>query len=438
MPVENVSAAGQDARGPQVAVGPDGTSSLIWSRNNGANRIVQVRTRATGGGFGLIQNLSAVGQDAITPAVATGPDGSVATVWTRSNGANTIVQTRSRTANGIFGPTQPLSEPGEDGGDPQLDVGPDGTAAVAWFRSSGSNDIVQARVRPANGAFGSVENVTGPVVAASDLGITVGPDGTATATWYGRPGLYVRSQAATRPPGGPFMAPVFLSADGQNSSYPQADIGPDGVATAIWTRYDGSSDIVQVASTLAPEFPLTVENRNPNRGKVESSPGGIDCGEICSAPFASYTEVRLTAIPAKGSRFAGWSGECAGMDPACAVKLVEARAVTAAFRVDLSQCPPRRLKPGKLKRNRKKGIAKLKFKAGGKGRVVLRGSKKVRKAARKVRRNGKGGLKVRARGKAARKLRKRGRIRVKVKLVYKPGGGCPNAKKTKKIRLLRK
>ena len=41
---------------------------------------------------------------------------------------------------------------------------------------------------------------------------------------------------------------------------------------------------------------------------MTSSPAGIDCGTTCSDQFASGTIVQLTAEPATGSQFAGWSG----------------------------------------------------------------------------------------------------------------------------------
>ncbi|MBI2875886.1 MAG: hypothetical protein HYY20_03290 [Candidatus Tectomicrobia bacterium] len=42
-------------------------------------------------------------------------------------------------------------------------------------------------------------------------------------------------------------------------------------------------------------------------GMVTSSHTGINCGTDCSEPYASGTEVILTASPAEGSVFAGWS-----------------------------------------------------------------------------------------------------------------------------------
>src|SRR5439155_11273577 len=61
-----------------------------------------------------------------------------------------------------------------------------------------------------------------------------------------------------------------------------------------------------------------------------SSPAGITCGTSCSASYASGTAVTLTATPAAGSVFTGWSGDCTGTG-ACAVTLSAATTVTATF-----------------------------------------------------------------------------------------------------------
>ena len=53
---------------------------------------------------------------------------------------------------------------------------------------------------------------------------------------------------------------------------------------------------------------LTVTKAGPGSGTVTSAPAGITCGAPCSATSASGTTVTLTATPAAGSTFAGWSG----------------------------------------------------------------------------------------------------------------------------------
>jgi hypothetical protein len=78
------------------------------------------------------------------------------------------------------------------------------------------------------------------------------------------------------------------------------------------------------------EFALTVALAGAGKGAVTSSPAGINCGIDCSEAYAAGTEVTLTATPASGSTFAGWSGACTGTG-ACKVTMSQARSVTATF-----------------------------------------------------------------------------------------------------------
>lgn len=72
------------------------------------------------------------------------------------------------------------------------------------------------------------------------------------------------------------------------------------------------------------------------QGTVTSSPAGIACGADCEESYPSGTLVRLTATPASGQRFSGWSGEgiaCPGTEP-CSITLSAARHVVASFQPD--------------------------------------------------------------------------------------------------------
>lgn len=66
-------------------------------------------------------------------------------------------------------------------------------------------------------------------------------------------------------------------------------------------------------------------------GRVTSEPAGIDCPGSCSAEFAGGTEVVLTAARDSGSAFAGFAGDCSGLDPACTVRVDGDQAVDALF-----------------------------------------------------------------------------------------------------------
>ena len=101
-----------------------------------------------------------------------------------------------------------------------------------------------------------------------------------------------------------------------------SDTGPCSVS--------GPSNVT-ITSTFLQVFTLDVMALGSGSGTVTSSPMGITCGAICSASFASGTTVTLTARPAAGSAFTGWTGGgCSGTEP-CTVTVSAATTVTATF-----------------------------------------------------------------------------------------------------------
>ena len=76
---------------------------------------------------------------------------------------------------------------------------------------------------------------------------------------------------------------------------------------------------------------LSVTKQGTGVGTVTSAPAGITCGTTCSASYNTRASVVLTAAPASGSTFGGWSGACAGTATTCTVAMSAVKAVSATF-----------------------------------------------------------------------------------------------------------
>src|SRR5947209_7559000 len=82
LPPESLSAPGQDAASPHVAVDSRGDTAALWTRSNGTHVIVQASVRlAEAGAWGPAQDLSPSGRDASSPEVAIDAAGDAFAVW---------------------------------------------------------------------------------------------------------------------------------------------------------------------------------------------------------------------------------------------------------------------------------------------------------------------------------------------------------------------
>jgi hypothetical protein len=114
----------------------------------------------------------------------------------------------------------------------------------------------------------------------------------------------------------------------------------NGVCTDAWPGGNTLSDFVTVYRSTGgiTSVVLSVGRAGTGIGTVSSNPVGISCGGSCSSSFTSGTVVTLTASPAAGSTFAGWSGAgCSGIG-ACSVTMNAAQSVIATFNTVSSSC----------------------------------------------------------------------------------------------------
>ena len=89
-----------------------------------------------------------------------------------------------------------------------------------------------------------------------------------------------------------------------------------------------------VSATFQGAAPRTLTIRVVGRGSVQSSVGpcvGRGPRTTCTRSVPAGRRVVLTAKPAAGMRFRGWSGACRGTRTTCSLTLSAARTVTATF-----------------------------------------------------------------------------------------------------------
>lgn len=178
-------------------------------------------------------------------------------------------------------------------------------AAVANFR------LAQTSPPPATTAYALTVTKSGTgTVASSPAGINCGT--TCTANFTGGTAVTL---AAT-----PASGYVFGGWSGACTG--------TGACTVTMTAAKSVTATFKAQTTT--KYTLTVTKAGAGVGTVTSNPAGINCGATCSYGFAAGTSVALSAAPASGYVFAGWSGACTGTG-ACTVPMSAAKSVTATF-----------------------------------------------------------------------------------------------------------
>jgi hypothetical protein len=244
MPPVDLSAAGQDAHDPQVAVDPDGDAVFTWRRFDGSDWRIQAQARSATGTLSAVQDLSEAGQDAFDPQVAVDPDGDAVFTWRRFDGSDWRVQARARSATGTLSAVQDLSDPGRNALEPQVAVDDAGDAVFAWRRSDGTNTRIQARERSAAGALSAVQTLSKGGQNAVLPQVAVDDAGDAVFAWAVIDSSGSRIQARARAAGGALSAVQDVSdrGAGQFALGPQVAVDADADAVFAWQRSDALGD----------------------------------------------------------------------------------------------------------------------------------------------------------------------------------------------------
>jgi PKD domain len=428
---------GDNSSQPNLAIDAAGDVSVVWMYHDAAipRNEVQVAVRPAGGSFSAPQTLSDTSQNADSPAVAMDSAGDAIAVWAGSDGTNSIIRASVRPANGSFSmPADDLSEPGKNADSPQIAMTPGGEATAVWSGSDGVYSIIQAATSPSpGGGFSTAVPLSTTGQNAFDPEVAVNAAGAATVVWKRSDGLNYIAQAATRmgPPDS-YSVPIDLSATGQDVVSPEVSMDGEGDATAVWRRSNGTNDIAQAAGYDAdpPELRnLSIPPSGMVGVPVSFSVSPFDIWPIASTAFdfgdgatADGASVSHTYM-AKGTYQVTVTSTDAAGTP-----------VSAGGAIAIA--PSNDFKIGRLSLNRKKGTGTFAVTAPGPGKFVLSG-KGVKKATKRVEQAGKVKLPIRARGKALKRLERRGKVRLSLTISFTPDGGTTLVKH-KKVTLIKK
>lgn len=296
-PAKEISDSSQTAgfNDARVVMNGAGTAVAVFTHWNGSNWIVQESTRPPGGDFGIPKSVSASGQDAQSPDVAINGAGAVVAAWVRRDGTTNCgggaceaAQAAVRPAGASsFASTQTLSGTTENASVPAAAIDPNGRATLVWVRSDDS--IIRSLFLNSAGVVDSgTQSLSASGAGADTPDVAVDDNNTAVATWQISSGVI---QASARPSGGSFATPAQdISAPGTSGSFlplPQVVVDPSGNAVVAWSQATNAGNTLMIQAARRPA--------NGSFGAVQNLSADTD-----------YSLIQAIAMDGEGSAIVDW------------------------------------------------------------------------------------------------------------------------------------
>jgi hypothetical protein len=413
-PIQTLSA--QDASFPRIGVDPAGNGYAVWQRDDGVEDEVEGRLLPAGGGApGPIRGFSTESEDATGPQLALNDTGTGLVIWRRSVEEGEL-RSSTFTLGGMPAASVLLAGGEDQIRTPALASRPDGGFLILFSQTTGAPDFeeaVQRRTVSAAGVVSAVADVSAYGNHAGGSALAVDGSGVATAVWtYRKENTETLRLQARRIDQGGSLGPLLPGVSGVASSPQTREVGVDGSgnATVVWDWED-------------PLFEVLTRRLFPD-GALESPTDTV----LAAQGLAANPREALTpslAVAPDGAALVAFLRSGGGQpdDQIQAVRFIPPPAAAAP--------PSNRFRFGKLKRNRKKGTAKLTVIVPGPGRLILAKTKAVKGANRSARAAGRVTIPIvirgRTKGRLARLAGKTGigRVRVRIRVTFAPTGGTP-------------
>ncbi len=214
-----------NARGDAVAGWTNTTNIYMSTRPSGGSWSAPITIAPTGGTFGNDD-----------PQVGIADDGTTAIAWNFYTGSKFAAHYAVRSAAGVLGPIK-SSDPAQSiSGVPQLTMNGAGDAIVAWPRTNGTKYVIQAAVRPRGGDFSAPIDLSDSAQDAFSAAVALAQNGASAVAWTRSDGTNQLTQVSRRPAGGAFGLAETLSAAGADATFPAVSINDAGETLVSWTR----------------------------------------------------------------------------------------------------------------------------------------------------------------------------------------------------------
>jgi hypothetical protein len=330
---QGVQISSPGAAAPEVAMNPAGEAVAVWKISLGPLSWIEANSMAPGGSWtGEVVHLSLAATITEPPQVEADAAGEFFALWSSGESNNQAVEIGRKPVAGSWEAAETISTAGLKEAEPQLAVDPAGDVVAAWKRSGGSAGSIEATSLRVGGSWAPPSRLSPAGVDAKAPRIAISPAGVAQVVWTGTKEAEHHLEVSTvhLQVNASWKASVTITHEGTLVFAPRIGVDHSGHTVVTWSVETSVGVVVIKGSTHDERSALDVTKSGPGAGTVTSVPARIDCGSTCSGEFFEGITVTLTATPAAGSRFAGWSGACSGVGT-CAVEIGESQSVNAEF-----------------------------------------------------------------------------------------------------------
>jgi hypothetical protein len=228
---------------PWLAVDWEGNNTVVWKQGE----TIMSSFRTFLGSWGEPVPLSP--GESFTPETAMDGRGDATAVWMHDDGSDYVVESAYRPEQGEWEEAELVSQPGEEGGNPQVAVDGQGDSLVVWRGEDEGEEFVRAAYRPAGGSWSEPENVSTEGEQVGSLHAAVDPAGNAIVAWsgnFGNVGEYDVVHTSYKPAGGKWEEPADLSEEGANGYVNDVVFDQSGNAAILWQRWDGVDWLIRL------------------------------------------------------------------------------------------------------------------------------------------------------------------------------------------------
>lgn len=211
-------------------------------------------------------------------------------------------------------------------------------AGVVWAVAAGNNNLNACNYSPASApnalTVGSTTS-TDARSSFSNFGSCVdlfAPGSAITSAWYTGTSAYnTISGTSMASPHVAGVAALYLAANPTATVAATNSAITSAATTGVVTNAGTGSPNRLLYNQFAPPVLYTLTTSRAGTGTGTITGTGINCGTDCTESLLQGTSVTLTATPATGSVFSGWTGACTNTSGTCTVAMSSDKAVTATF-----------------------------------------------------------------------------------------------------------